>query len=58
MTVEFLDLNTWRVVGRDHWIRVSMPNSVIALINKNVKNEVSSKDSQLFIINDDGNENF
>ena len=40
-TAEFLDLSTWKIIGRDNWTNIPIPNSVIDIINAKAKSEGS-----------------
>ena len=42
-TAEFLDLRTWKIIGRDYWTNLPMPSSVVDLINSKAKLEGSDK---------------
>ena len=42
-TAEFLDLRTWKIIGRDYWTNLPMPSSVVDLINNKAKLEGSDK---------------
>ena len=51
-TAEFLDLKTWRVVGRDHWTRLPIPNSIIELITKRAKDEGKHNNDTIIVDTD------
>ena len=38
-TAEFLDVKSWKVIGRDHWTPLPTPNSIIDVINDKAKLE-------------------